>query len=96
VLVQGHWGSPLFSAAFSAAVFAEEVDVRDEESGDITTVDVQALLEAFLNIIIIIIIIIVVVIIIIIIIIIILEIITKIIMYMFLRSACYIDEVFIG
>ena len=92
MLVQGHWGSPLFSAA----VFAEEVDVRDEESGDITTVDVQALLEAFLNIIIIIIIIIVVVIIIIIIIIIILEIITKIIMYMFLRSACYIDEVFIG
>jgi len=96
VLVQGHWGSPLFSAA----VFAEEVDVRDEESGDITTVDVQALLEAFLNIIIIIIIIIIVVvvviIIIIIIIIIILEIITKIIMYMFLRSACYIDEVFIG
>jgi hypothetical protein len=49
-------GSLGFSV-FSAVVFAEKVDV-DEESGDTTTLDVQALLEAFLNIIIIIIIII--------------------------------------
>jgi hypothetical protein len=85
-------GSLGFSSVFTAAVFAEEVDVGDEESGDITTVDVQALLEAFFFFFIIIIIVVVVIIIIIII----LEIITKIIMYMFLRSACYIDEVFIG
>jgi len=40
-------GSLVFSSVFSAVVFAEEVNVGDEESGDTTTVDVQALLEAF-------------------------------------------------
>jgi len=47
-------GSLVFSSVFSAVVFADEVYVGDEESRDTTTVDVQALLEAFLNIIIII------------------------------------------
>jgi len=44
-------GSLGFSSVFPAVVFAE-VDVGDEESAHTTTVDIQALLEAFLNIII--------------------------------------------
>jgi hypothetical protein len=50
---------------FSAVVCAEKVDVGDEEAGDTTTVDVQALLEACLNIIIVVVVVIVVIIIII-------------------------------
>jgi hypothetical protein len=47
LLVQGHQGPLLF---FSGVFVAEEVDwVGDQESGDTTTVDVQTLLEAFLN-----------------------------------------------
>jgi hypothetical protein len=59
-LGQGHKGPLLFSAVF----IAQEVDgVRDKGSGDITTFNVQTLLEAFVN--------------------------------MLLRSACFIDEVFL-
>jgi hypothetical protein len=47
LLVQGHQGPPVFSGA----LIAEAVDgVRDKGSGDSTTVDVQTLKEAFLNI----------------------------------------------
>jgi len=56
-------GSLVLSSVFSGVVFAEEVDVGDEESGDTTTVDVQALLEAFLNIVVVVVVVVIIIII---------------------------------
>ena len=58
LMVYSIWISPSFaglglsgsSSMFSGALTAEEVDgVVDKWSGDTTVIDVQALLEAFLN-----------------------------------------------